>query len=185
MIAKELEYRFLDDVIIQEISRTAKVTTQTVKSMERTAGGKLPRLFSGLINRNYIDRLIGDEKGYLDEEIYVEVLKKVLRELAEQDNAVLMGRGGQYILADLENAYHLLLVSSMENRINFMQRYYKLSTDKAEAAVRIGEKRRINLYSRMGKEDYNMPHHYHLILNMSKLSLQQALKQVCVLVRGL
>ena len=184
MIAKELGYRFLDDVIIQEISKTAKVTTNTVKSIERIAGGKLLRLFSGLINRNYIDRLIGSDKGYLDEEIYLEVLKKVMKELAEQDNAVLMGRGGQYILADLENACHLLLVSAMENRIKFMQRYYRLSAEKAEAAVRIGEKRRTNLYSRMGREDYNMPHHYHLVLNMSKLSLQQALKQVCLLVRG-
>ena len=45
MIAKELDYKFLDDVIIQEIAKEAKVTIDTVKSMERIAGGTLSKLF--------------------------------------------------------------------------------------------------------------------------------------------
>ena len=49
MIAKELNHKFLDDVIIQEIAKEAKVTVDTVKSMERIAGSKLSKLFSSLI----------------------------------------------------------------------------------------------------------------------------------------
>ena len=184
MIAKELSYEFLDDVIIQEIAKEAKMTIDTVKSMERIAGGKLSKLFSGLINRNYIERIIGGDKGYLDEELYLDVLTKVIKELAEQDDIVLMGRGGQYILADVENAYHLLLVSDMEHKIEFMKRYYNLTSKKAADAVKIGEEKRIALYNKMHKEDYNSPSHYHLTLNMSRLSLEKALKLVCKLVKS-
>ena len=184
MIAEEFDYNYLDDVIIQEIAKEAKVTVDTVKSMERIAGGNLSKLFSGLINPQYIARIIGGDKGYMDEEIYLDVLTKVVKELAEQDNVVLMGRGGQYILSDFENVYHLLLVSDMEHMIEFIQQYYDLTSEKAVNAIKIGEKKRTALYKKMQKGDYNSPNHYHLTLNMSRLSLEKALKLVCKLVES-
>jgi len=76
MIAEEFSYKFLDDVIIQEIAKEAKVTTKTIKSMERIAGGTLSRLFSGLLNPQYMERIIGSDRGYIDEEIYLDVLTR-------------------------------------------------------------------------------------------------------------
>ena len=182
MIAKELDYRFLDDIIIQAISKKAKVSTKWVKSVERTAGGTLSKFLTGLISRGYMERMVGDGKGYMDEEIYVELLHEVIRKFAEEDNVVLMGRGGQYILKDFEGACHLLLVAEKEDRIKFMQQYYKMTNAKAEQIVITGEKKRANLYKKLGKEDYSQPHLYHLTLNMTRVTLEEALKLVCVLV---
>jgi len=181
MLAKQLDYRFLDDCIIQEISKKAKVSKNMVISMERTAGGSLSKFISGLLSRSYMDRLTGDERGYMDEEIYVETLQEVMLKLAKEDNVILMGRGGQYILEDFKGAFHFLLVSNLKDRINFMQRYYDLSNAKAEAAVKRGEKKRENLYQKIKKKDYNQPEHYHLVLNTSIISLEQAVKAICTL----
>lgn len=181
MIAKEFDYQFLDDVIISEISKKAKVSVDSVKAMERTAGGKLSKLFSGLISRDYIKRIIGDDKGYIDEKIYLDVLEEVMKSLANQDNVVLMGRGGQYILKDFPNAYHLLLIADFEKRIDFILKHYNMTKSSAEQAVMMGEKRRNDLYFKIGKEDYNQADIYHMVLNMSKLSLEKALKMVCTL----
>ena len=182
MIAEKMGYDFVDDVIIQEVAKKAKVTTRSVKSIERMAGGRLSKIFSGLISSEYIDRIVGDEKGYIDEEIYVDLLHEVIKEIAERDNIIIMGRGGQYILQDFANAFHILLVSDIENRIKFIQRYYNLSASKAEKAVIQGEKRRANLYAKFGRQDYNQPQLYHLVLNMSKMSLEKALNIVCSMV---
>ena len=183
MVAEELGYDFLDDIIIQEIAKKAKVSTGSVKAMERTAGGKLSQLFTKLLSSDYIDRHLGDEKGYLDEEIYVGVLTEVMTELARQDEVVLMGRGGQYILGDFENAYHFLMVSDLESRIQFMKRYYDLNPAKAEQAVMRGEKKRKNLYAKLGKHDYNEPHLYHLVINMGRVSLEKAQKLIVSLIK--
>ncbi|MDY6973083.1 MAG: cytidylate kinase-like family protein, partial [Thermodesulfobacteriota bacterium] len=135
MIAKELGYRFLDDTIIQELSKEANVSEGWVKSIERTAGGALSKVLSALLNRSYMERMLGGEKGYLDEEIYVDLLYEVVKKLADQDDMVLMGRGGQYILGDFEGAYHIFLVAEREDRIKFMQQYYQMSSSKADQAV--------------------------------------------------
>jgi len=184
MIAEKLGYKFLDDVIIHEIAKEAGVTSKAVKAVERIAGGTLSKLMSKIVSENYIDRIIGADKGYINENIYVDVLTKVMKTLAEQDNVVLMGRGGQYILAEHSNAYHILLVSDMEHRIEFMQRYYKLNSAQAERTIKMGQKRRSLLYTKLGKEDYNSPLNYHLILNMTKLSLEDALRMACALVEN-
>ncbi len=184
MLAKELDYKIRDEFIIQEISAKARVSEDWVKSMERTAGGPLSKFISGMVSRNYVERIIGDGKGYLDEEVYVETLREVILKLAEEDNVILVGRGSQYILKDFAQTFHFQLVADKEDRIKFMQKFYKLSTSKAEQAVLDGQKRRSNLYKKLGKKNYDEPHHYHMIINTSKLSLEETASQICLLVRG-
>jgi cytidylate kinase len=183
MIAKDLGYLFLDDLIIQELAEKARVSIDSVKSMERTAGSTFSKLISRMFSQNYMERIIGADKGYLDEHIYVELLHEVIMEFAKQDNVVLLGRGGQYILQNFDGAYHILLVADWENRIKFMQRFYKASDAKAKKAVKQGETRRSGLYKKFGKEDYDQPYLYHLVLNMSRLSLEQASKEVRILIQ--
>lgn len=183
MIAKELDYQFLDDLIIQELAEKARVSTDSIKSMERTAGSTLSKLISGMFSRNYMERIIGADKGYIDEHIYVELLHEVIMNFAKKDNVVLLGRGGQYILQNFNGAYHILLVADWENRIKFMQQFYKISDGRAKKAVKQGETRRSSLYKKFGKEDYDQPYLYHIVLNMSRLSLEQALKKIMILVQ--
>jgi cytidylate kinase len=182
MISKQLGYRLFDDLIIQEIAKHAKVSKNMVISMERTAGGALSKLISSLISSDYIDRLMGDGKGYMDEEIYVQVLHDVMVKLASEGNVVLVGRGGQYILKDFEGACHIYMVANMADRVTFMQKHYNLSDAKAEAAVLRGEKNRTNLYKKFGKRDFNDPNLYHMTLNMSRVSLEKAVALTCDLV---
>lgn len=182
MVSKQMGYRLFDDLIIQEIAKHAKVSKNMVISMERTAGGALSKLISSLISSDYIDRLMGDEKGYMDEEIYVQVLHDVMVKLASEGNVVLVGRGGQYVLKDFEGACHIYMVANMADRIKFMQQHYNLSDSKAKAAVLKGDKKRTNLYKKFGERNFNDPNLYHMTLNMSRVSLEKAVKLVCDLV---
>lgn len=182
MIAKKLGYRFLDDQIIQEIAKHANVTKETVISMERTAGGAISRIISSLLSRDYMERLTGEGYGYMDEEVYVQALYDVMKNLASEGDVILTGRGGQYILENVEGVFHLLLVANKQDRVDFMKRHYKLTDNKAQAAVASGEKRRVSLYRKFGKEDYNDPDHYHMVLNMSWVSLEKAVVLVSDLV---
>jgi cytidylate kinase len=182
MIADELGYRFLDDLIIQELAEKANVTTDSIKSMERTAGSMVSKIISGMLNRSYMERIIGAGKGYINEEVYVELLRNVITTFAEEDNVVLLGRGGQYILKDHKGTFHILLISDMKHRIEFMQRYYDMSDERAKKAIQQGQIRRHNLYKKLHRRNYNDPDFYHLVLNMSKLSLEKALAIVITLV---
>jgi cytidylate kinase len=182
LIAEKLDYRFLDDQIIQEVAKHARVSKETVISMERSGGGAISRIITSLLSRDYMERLTGEAIGYMDEEVYVQTLYEVMQKLASEDNVILTGRGGQYILENFEGARHVLLVANQEDRVRFIEKHYKLPYDKAESIVLSGEKRRFNLYRKFGKEDYNDPIHYHMVINMSRISLEKATDMVCGLV---
>ncbi len=184
MVSNELGYIFVDDDIIQMVAKKAKVSTHWVESIEKEAGGKLLKFMSGLVRKSFVERILDEKRGYIDEEIYVDLLYKIISQIAEEDNAVILGRGGQYILRDHKNAFHILLIAHTEDRVKFMEKRYDLSTSQATQAVSREDKRRTNLYRKFGKEDYDHPDLYHLVLNMSKLDLRQALQLICNLVRS-
>lgn len=184
MVAEKLNYRFLDDAVIQELSKRIRVTKESVAEMEEIAGGLFSKIVSTMLSRRYMERLAGENAGYIDEVIYVEKIKEVITDLARQDNIILLGRGSQFILAERENTFHFLLVADKEQRIKFMQRRYKLSDTKAYQEVLGGEKRRKNVYAKLGCTNINDPENYHLVLNMSRLTLEQAMKQIVHLVES-
>ncbi len=53
-----------------------------------------------------------------------------------------------------------------------------------DCRVTAEDKRRANLYSKLGKKDYDNPEMYHLVLNMSRINLDVAFNLVCDLVRS-
>ncbi len=179
MIADKLEYTFADTEIIQEIAREANVSPQWVESFEKEAGTKLSRVISSMVSQKWIDRILKDERGYLDEQIYLDYLVLIIAKMADEDNVVIIGRGSQYILNDHPDAYHILLVDEFDNRVKFLVDRYNMTPRKATQVVTNEDKRRINLYSNLGKVDFDNPNLYHIVLNMSRIDLDLAQNLVC------
>jgi cytidylate kinase len=181
-IADRLGYTFFNNEIIQRVAEKAKVSTQWVQSMEKEAGGKVQRFISSLVSRSFIDRLLDERHGYIDEEIYVDLLKEIIGKIAAEGNAVILGRGSQFILKDAPDTFHILLVADKEFRVRFIEEKYEFFTRHAVQTVNNEDRRRINLYRKFGREDYDSPSHYHLVLNTRQVSLDTAADMVCKLV---
>ena len=184
MVADKFGYTFADSEIIKSVAEMANVSTHFVETVEKEAGGKFSRFISKMVSKPLVERVLKDERGYIDEEIYLDYLVLIIAQMGDDGNVVILGRGSQYILNDLPDAYHVLLIDEFENRVQFMKKYYDLSKSRATQAVRGEDKRRKNLYQKLGKTDYDNSSLYHLVLNMNKVNLEQALKLVCNLVES-
>jgi cytidylate kinase len=184
MIADELDYEFGDSEIIAKVAEMANVSTHWVETVENEAGGKLSRFITRMVSKPLVDRILKDERGYIDEEIYLDYLVLIIAQVADEGDAVILGRGSQYILNDHPDAFHILMIDEFDNRVRFMKQHYDLSESRAAKVVRGEDKRRKALYQKLGKTDYDDPFLYHLVLNMSKISLEEAKKMVCGLVQS-
>jgi cytidylate kinase len=178
MIADKLQYTFADNEVIQMIAEAANVSPMWVESVEKEAGTRLSRAINRLVTRNLVDKVLKDERGYIDEKIYLDYLVVIISQIGEEGDVVILGRGSQYILNDHPDAFHILLIDDYENRVQFMMKHYDLPRNKAESVVRAEDRRRLSLYRRIGKEDYDNPELYHLVLNMSRMDLDTALRIV-------
>lgn len=182
MVADKLGYTFADDDIIQMVAEAANVSPHWVESIEKEAGGKLSRVVSSMVSKRLVDRILKDERGYMDERLYLDYLVVIIAQIAEEGNAVILGRGSQYILHDHPDAYHVLLVSDLKNRVKFMTEHYDFSQSQAAQIVNREDKRQLNLYRKIGKTDYDNPALYHLVVNMAKMDLQTAVRLILNLV---
>jgi len=182
--ADALGYSFVDDEIIQEVARKARVSTNWVESIEKEAGGRLLKYMTRFIPKSFIDLILDDQRGYIDEEIYVDLLQSIIKRIATEGNVVIIGRGSQYFLQDHPDAYHVLLVAEQADRIKFMQTHYDLSPKEAAVVIQQQDRRRMNLYRKFGKGDYDRPHLYHLVINTSKEPHEKACRMIYKLVAG-
>jgi len=182
MVADKLGYDFADNDIIQMVAEAANVSPQFVESVEREAGSRLARVVSSMVSKSLVERVLKNERGYIDEQLYIDYLVVIIAQIAEEGNAVILGRGSQYILNDHPDAYHVLLINDQENRVKFMVENYDLPYNKAARLVSFEDRRRMNLYRKIGKTDYDRPSLYHMVLNMNRVSLDKALDLVCALV---
>jgi cytidylate kinase len=73
----------------------------------------------------------------------------------------------------------VLLIDHIENRIKFMQTHYDMSLAQAVSAVQSEDHRRANLYRKLGRQDFDQPELYHLVLNMGRLSLDKGARMIC------
>ena len=182
MIAKTLGYTFADDHIVEMVAKAANVSPHWVESVEKEAGSTLSRVISSMVSKRWLDRILIGERGYIDEDIYLDYIVVIISQVAEDGDVVILGRGSQYILDDHPDTRHVLLIDEVENRKKFMMDHYDLSQKQAAGVVRKEDKRRLNFYRKLGKEDFDDPSLYHLVLNMSRVDLETASTLACKLV---
>jgi cytidylate kinase len=177
-VAEKLNYTFIDEDIVQIIAEKAKVSPGWVESVEKEAGGRLSRIVSRMVSKPLVDKVLKDEYGYIDEQIYIDYLVVLIAQMAEEGNVVFLDRGSQYILNDHPDAFHVLLINTLDNRIKFMMERYDLTEQKATQVVKSEERRRVNLYKKIGKQDYDQAQLYHMVINMAKVGLEDAVTTI-------
>jgi len=184
-VAEALNYTYADQDIIQTIADMARVSPHWVESVEKDAGGRLSRIINKMVSKPLVDRVLKDERGYIDEQIYIDYLVILISQIAEEGNAVILGRGSQYILNDHPEAFHVLLVNSFENRARFMADNYDMPLDRAIQKVKSEDRRRSNLYGKLGKKDFDAAELYHLVINTAKVDIETAAKLIIGSITGM
>lgn len=174
-LSKRLGYRYVHEDLIREVAAKADVSSDQVRAIEERGTSKLMRFLDKIVTTSYIERLISDKYGFVDEKIYVDVVRSIIQELYEQGNIVIIGRGGQYILGGFADTWHLLLVGDLPHRKRFVMNKYKMKEHEAEKVIKNRDRTRIRFLG-FFEEDKSPddPLFYDLVLNMSRLSMEKA-----------
>jgi len=173
-VAKRLGYQFVSATVVDKIAKEANVSVDWVKAIEKEAGGRLVRLASKLVTTGFIDRHLGGTGSDFDEKKYIEFLKQLITSFAAQGNVVILGRGSQFILPNEPGTIKILLLADLEDRIEFIAQAWNMKKNEAEQAVTSRAKRRRAFLKNLSPRDPEDPELYHLTINMSWVSLQQA-----------
>jgi len=184
-LADRLSYEIAHEQIIEELAAKAQLSEEGIRAFEvEEEVGSSQGEGAASSRGGFLDRIFDTGRKYMDGQTYLKLLYEIMPKVAEQDNIILLGRGAQFILKDRPDTYHVLLVADYADRVKFMQEHYRISEEEARQAVAKQGKRRLKLMKVFHSEDYDQPVHYNLVVNRSKVSMDQALEIVIELVQA-
>lgn len=181
-LAKRLGYRFVYNDILDLVAQEAQVSLERVSAVDSEYGDRLMRWVENLVPADFVQRHLGENLRDFDEKKYREFLTQVIWRLAEAGDAVILGRGSQFVLAERADTVRVLLVAREADRVGFMMEHYRLDQAKAKRLVEKERRRRRRFLEGLRVEDPDNPHHYHLVINRSLVSLERAEEFVVELV---
>ena len=176
-LAVRLGYAVANEEIIDNLAQSTKLSADTIRSFE----AEEDRKFQVSPPTGFISRIFDTSKNYMDEQQYVKLLNRLIPQIADRGNIIILGRGAQFILQDRKDVMHILLLADDADRVKFMQDHYDLNPDEARQTVIKQDKRRLKLMKLFNSADYDQPVHYNLVLNMSKLNLDRAVDLIYAL----
>ena len=109
-----------------------------------------------------------------DEESFVNVTREVVTRLADRDNVVLVGRGGQALLRDRPATLHLRVVAAIDYRIQVVMKREEMDADAAAKRIRKMDEYRRRYLKRHYGIVWNTAENYHLTLNTSQTGIEGA-----------
>lgn len=101
---------------------------------------------------------------------------KVLKELAERESYICIGRAADYILRDYPNVVTVFLYAPLEKCIDKEMSRLGINRKEAEKHVTTTDKYRREYYKYHTGRDWENPYNYDLCLNTGKLTYEQCVQ---------
>ena len=114
-----------------------------------------------------------DENNYLCNETLFGIQSDVIRDLAEKESAIFIGRCADYILRDFPNCLKVFVSADKKDRIRQIVQDEKLTEKEAKARIEQCDKRRSSYYNYYSNKIWGMANSYDLCFNSSFLSVEE------------
>lgn len=160
MLAKNLDLAFYDNEIIQMAAGSTGYTPQFIKEREENMTNSL---LYDLVSQMYIYSDVHDAPR---DEIF-ESESKVIRDLADQGNCVILGRCADYVLRDRPNCLKVYLHAPESYRIRRIMERENLSETDALQKIRRMDRRRSDNYHYYTRRIWGHSENYDLTLDTS------------------
>ncbi|HXV44059.1 MAG TPA: cytidylate kinase-like family protein [Anaerolineae bacterium] len=115
---------------------------------------------------------------------YQNQVESIIRYWADKGKTVIVGRGGQMVLRDRPEVFHVRVVASFEMRVAQLQREEIISAESACARLETSAKMRARYLRRSYGVQIDDPTLYHLTINTGLLGLSQAVNLVIQTFQG-
>jgi cytidylate kinase len=164
-LAERLGWKLWDQLLTNEISRRLDCRSQHVEEHEEKRDPLHYRLFKSFL-RGSFEGTLHTQQGMkmADAEGIRRCSEKLVREAAEEGNAVIVGRGSAYYLHDRPDCFHVFIYAPFEERVHRLQEAGKSEADAIELAETV-DRERAAFIKQFFDIDWPARHFFHLMVN--------------------
>lgn len=172
-LAQKLGISFYDKELISIAAKESGISPDVFEAVDETATNSLLYSLSvGLYNYNTgLSNTMREMP--VNDRLYI-LQHKIIKELAEKENFVVVGRCADYILKDKPNVIKVFIYADLDKRVNRALERNDIDKDRARQAVIKADKNRANYYSFYSGKKWGQPENYDLCINSTNITTEQA-----------
>jgi cytidylate kinase len=166
-VASALGWNLLDHELLKKIAKRANVAEEVAARYDQHVDPWFNRLVKALWRGGFERGAGASGEGLMDCEGMLDFTRHAMHEAADLGSCVIMGRGGQCILRERADAFHIFLYAPLEYRAPRLQKTERGDLAHAEALADRVDKERVGYIRRYFGENWFEPALYNLMLDSS------------------
>ena len=161
-VANALGFSFWDHQLVEAIAKETGAGEILLDTLDEHARNRVEEFVAGL--------LMG-RTGTAEE--FVHQIAKTIRTIYKHGRAVVVGRGGQFVLFD-EQALRVRIVADFDKRVKGYAERNELTISEAEKIVKKTDLEREKFIQMQYHRDVNKASNYDVVLNVTTLGMEDA-----------
>lgn len=167
-VANRLGIAFYDrDIILKTAQETTDLTADEIRRFEEKTH----------INVGFTQSLFDYYSRPIDEKIW-DAQRKAIRNLADKESCVIVGRNADYILREFDHLLRVFVYADKQWRIEHLKTLMDDSESAIESKMEQADKARKNYCKKLTGAVYGDVHNYDLTINTGKLGFDKAIELI-------
>jgi cytidylate kinase len=163
-LADHLGWKVWDQLLTAEIARLASVDQSAVRRCEERMDSRLHRLAKSFWRGSYERNSAALGSQMFDADCMLPMMQEVMNKIAQEGNAVIVGRGAPYLLRENPDAFHVFLYAPRSEKIRRTMAEGHSEEDAAEMVDSV-DRERIAYVKHYFNADWPTRSLYHLMVN--------------------
>lgn len=170
LIADKLGIKFYDKEFIEKLATETGLSEEYIESHEQKRD-----VLDGLNNGYYFGLNNADDLFIKEAEL--------IKDVAEKESCVIIGRCADFILQDKENVLKVFIYSDMEDKIKRATEIYGFDKEKAEKEIKRIDKLRANHYKYYTEKQWDNHANYDICINSDTLGVEKSADIICEMIK--
>jgi len=163
-LADHLGWKLWDQLLTDEIARLANVDRSAVRRCDERMDSPLHRLARSFWRGSYERNSAALGSQMFDADCMLPMMQEVMNKIAQEGNAVIVGRGAPYLLRENPDAFHVFLYAPRSEKIRRVMAEGHSEEDAVDQVDSV-DRERIAYVKHYFNADWPTRSLYHLMLN--------------------
>ena len=167
-LAKELGVPCYDEKLMDMVAKESGFALDFVEEKSEKITGSL--LFNIASSITYASNVFTGNGMSLQDELYF-IQNRIIKDLAEKEPCVIVGRCADYALREREDCLHVFIHADEKSKLERAVKYYNMSEKDAPSILKKNDRARNNHYKYYTDQDWGLASNYDLSLNSGLLGI--------------
>jgi cytidylate kinase len=172
LLAMRLNWKLVDDSVVAELAAAADIAPDVAVRYDECVDPWFYRMVKAIWRGGYEGVATQPSTEAFDADAMATLWHRAIKEAADIGHCVIVGRGGQCILQEREDVFHVSVYAPLQNRVRLLREMFPGRND-YERLIEETDKRRAVYIQRYFGQDWTNRHLYDLMI-CSSIGFEEA-----------